>query len=637
MRSSVAQTTLSSNLTRSLQSQQGLVAQSVMSRAPPGGRVYRWVGNVTITVVPSSTAGSPDDRAHEPPRVLPQLAKAPTGIAGLDDVTSGGLPRGRATLVCGPAGCGKTLLAMEFLVRGIITYGEPGVFLAFEETPADLAANVTSLGFDLAQLQADRMLVLDHINLAATDLAEAGEWDLEALFVRLGAAIAEVGAKRVVLDTLENLYGAFSDATVVRSELRRLLGWLKERGVTAIVTGERGEGTLTRHGIEEYVSDCVIVLDHRVIQQTSTRRLRILKYRGTVHGTNEYPFLIGESGVSVLPITSLGLQHTVSEERISTGIARLDGMLGEGIYRGSSVLVSGPAGTGKSTIVAQFCNAACARGERALYIAFEESAPQIIRNMASVGIDLGRWVSGGMLMFHCVRPSVLGLEGHLSAIQKLVEDFGPSVVAMDPISDLMGAVGGDEVSEMLTREIDYLKGQGITALFAGLNSGDQLDGTDQQIASLIDTWLLIKAVEGNGERNRTLYILKSRGMAHSNQVREFLITSQGIELADVYVGPERVLTGSARMAQEAVEQVKAAARLEDLEQRKLDLERRRKSVEAQMAILWRGFEAESDAVDRLIQQGSTAGEERAEQRVEQGRLRRADTDEFYGPEESGSV
>jgi circadian clock protein KaiC len=577
-----------------------------------------------------TTSAVPVPRTPGSPRSLPLLAKAPTGIAGLDEVTSGGLPRGRATLVCGPAGCGKTLLAMEFLVRGIIGYQEPGVFVAFEESTDDLAANVASLGFDLVQLQADGMLVLDHVNVLRSDLAEAGEWDLEALFVRLGAAIDRVKAKRVVLDTLENLYGAFSDASMVRAELRRLLGWLKERGITAIVTGERGEGTLTRYGIEEYVSDCVIVLDHRVIQQTSTRRLRILKYRGSLHGTNEYPFLIGENGVSVIPITSLGLQHAVSEERISTGIARLDGMLGAGIYRGSSVLVSGTAGTGKSTIVAQFCNAACGRGEQALYVAFEESQQQIIRNMASVGIDLQRWVASGLLRFHCVRPSVLGLEGHLSAIQKLVEDLAPSVVVMDPISDLMGAVGGDEVSEMLTREIDYLKGQGITAIFAGLNGGTDLDGTDQQIASLIDTWLLIKAVEGNGERNRELYILKSRGMAHSNQVREFLITSQGIELADVYVGPERVLTGSARVAQEANEQIKATAKLEDLEQRKLDLERRRKSVEAQMAILWREFEAESDGLARLIQQGSTAGVERAEQRVEQGRLRSADTKAFNG-------
>ena len=562
----------------------------------------------------------------KPHNHLPALAKAPTGIAGLDEVTGGGLPKGRATLVCGPAGCGKTLLGMEFLVRGITAYGEAGVFLAFEESTADLAANVASLGFDLPQFQADGLLLLDHIEVQPAEMDEAGEWDLEALFIRLGSAIDQVNAKRVVLDTLENLFGAFSDAATVRSELRRLFLWLKERGVTAVVTGERGEGSLTRHGIEEYVSDCVIVLDHRVTEQTSTRRLRVLKYRGSLHGTNEYPFFIGESGVSVLPITSLGLQHAVSEERISTGIARLDGMLGgSGVYRGSSILVSGTAGTGKSTIAAQFCDAACSRGERALYVAFEESAPQIIRNMASVGLDLDRWIRAGLLQFHCVRPSLLGLEAHLFTLQKLVTEFQPSLVVLDPISDLMGEGRDAEVAAMLTREIDYLKGNGITALFVGLNSGGERDGSDQQIASLIDTWLLVKAIEGNGERNRALYILKSRGMAHSNQVREFLITPRGIEFADVYVGPQHVLTGSARAAQEADERLKATTRRQDLEQRQLNLERRRKSVEAQAAIMWREFEAEADVVDRLLREGSEAGEERAEQRVEQGRLRSADS------------
>ena len=571
------------------------------------------------------------------PAPLPALAKAPSGIAGLDEVTGGGLPKGRATLVCGPAGCGKTLLGMEFLVRGITAYGEPGVFVAFEESTRDLEANVASLGFDLPALQAEGMLVLDHIEVGPAMLEESGEWDLGALFIRLEASIDKVNAKRVVLDTLENLFGAFTDAATVRSELRRLFSWLKERDLTAVVTGERGDGALTRFGIEEYVSDCVIVLDHRVTEQTSTRRLRVLKYRGSLHGTNEYPFFIGESGVSVLPITSLGLQHTVSEERISTGIARLDGMLGgSGIYRGSSVLVSGTAGTGKSTIVAQICEAACARGERALYVAFEESAPQIIRNMASVGIDLARHLDTGLLKFHCVRPSLLGLEAHLFTLQKLVTEFEPAVVVLDPISDLMGGEDRDvEVTAMLTREIDYLKGRGITAVFVGLNNGGR-DSSDQQIASLIDTWLLVKAVEGNGERNRALYILKSRGMAHSNQVREFLITPQGIALADVYVGPQHVLTGSARAAQEAEERLRATARRQDLEQRQINLERRRKSVEAQTAIIWREFEAEADVVERLLRQGGAAGEEVAEQRVEQGRLRSAELDSSDGPEKAQS-
>ena len=558
----------------------------------------------------------------------PQLAalpKSPTGIAGLDEVTQGGLPRGRPSLVCGPAGCGKTLLAMEFLVRGIMQFGEPGVFVAFEETRDDLVANVASMGFDLAKFEAEGMLVVDHVSVVPNEMMETGSWDLEALFIRFGASIDAVGAKRVVIDTIETLFGAFKDTATLRSELRRLFLWLKARGVTAVITGERGGGTLTRHGIEEYVSDCVIVLDHLVTEQTSVRRLRVLKYRGSLHGTNQYPFLIGEHGVSVQPITSLGLQHGVSTERISTGVPRLDLMLGgQGPYRGSSVLVSGTAGTGKSTLAAQFCDAACARGERAIYFAFEESQDQIIRNMASVGMSLGAWVEQGLLQFRCVRPSLFGLEAHLSAMQTEVEKFNPSVVILDPISDLMGVGTGHDVSSMLTRQVDFLKGKGVTAMYTSLGSEGQGEPTDHLIASLIDSWLFVRTLEGNGEHNRALSVLKSRGMAHSNQVREFLITDRGVELADVYVGPQGVLTGSARAAQEAQERSDAVKRQEDLEQRRANLERERQSVEAKVAVLWREFEDEADAVNRLLSRGTTGREEGAEQRLEQGRLRRSD-------------
>jgi circadian clock protein KaiC len=555
------------------------------------------------------------------------LPKTPTGISGLDEVTGGGLPRGRPTLVCGPAGCGKTLLAMEFLVRGITQFDEPGVFVAFEESAEDLIANVASLGFDLAQLEADGRLVIDHVAIAGGEMEEAGEWDLEGLFVRLGAAIAAVGAKRVVIDTIETMFGAFSNTAVLRSELRRLFGWLKEQGVTAVITAERGDGTLTRYGIEEYVSDCVLVLDHRVTEQASTRRLRILKYRGSLHGTNEYPFLIGESGVSVLPITAHGLQHGVSSERVSTGVARLDAMLGDGgFYKGSTVLVSGTAGTGKSTLAAQFCDAACSRGERAMYFAFEESEAEIIRNMASVGIDLRRWVDAGLLRFHCFRPTLLGLEAHLFAIQKFVGEFDPAVIVKDPISDLVRVGSGADVSSMLTRQVDFLKAKGVTALFTSLNAEIATAQADQQIASLVDTWLRVKTMEGNGELNRVLYVLKSRGMANSNQIREFLLTSHGIELADVYVGPQGVLTGSARQAQEAQEAADGAARMEDLEQRRINLQRQRESVEAQTGVLWREYEDEAASVGRLLSHGSTGAEDRLGQRAEQGRLRGADSD-----------
>jgi circadian clock protein KaiC len=562
------------------------------------------------------------------PLRMRELPKAPTGISGLDEVTGGGLPRGRSTLICGPAGCGKTLLAMEFLVRGISRFDEPGVFVAFEESAEDLVANFTSLGFDLAQAEANGQLVIDHVNVVRGEMEESGDWDLDGLFLRLGAAIDSINAKRIVIDTIETLFGAFSNTAILRTELHRLFSWLKERGVTAVITGERGDGALSRHGIEEYVSDCVIVLDHRVTEQTSTRRLRILKYRGSLHGTNEYPFLIGESGVSVLPITSLGLRHSVSTEQVSTGVARLDAMLGNGgFYKGSTVLISGTAGTGKSTVAAQFCEATCRNGERAMYFAFEESEAEIVRNMSSVGIDLKPWVESGLLEFRCSRPSILGLEAHLFAMQKAVGDFDPAVVVMDPVSDFLRVGTGEDVSAMLTRQVDFLKAKGVTGLFTSLVAdAEHASTTDQQLASLVDTWLLVRTLEGNGEHNRVLYVLKSRGMAHSNQIREFLLTSRGIELADVYVGPQGVLTGSARQAQEAKERSDGTTRQEDLEQRQVNLDRRREVVEAQTATLWREFEDEAKIVERLLSHGSTGVEDRAGQRAEQGRLRRADSD-----------
>jgi circadian clock protein KaiC len=580
---------------------------------------------MTTPAIPARAHDENGSRARAP---LGELPKTPTGINGLDEVTGGGLPRGRPTLVCGPAGCGKTLLAMEFLVRGITEFDEPGVFVAFEEAAADLIANVASLGFDLAQFEADGRLVIDHVNVVGADIEETGDWDLDGLFLRLGLAIDAVGAKRVVIDTIETLFGAFSNTAILRAELRRLFGWLKERGVTAVITGERGDGSLTRNGIEEYVSDCVIVLDHRVTEQASTRRLRILKYRGSLHGTNEYPFLIGESGVSVLPITSVGLRRNVSAERVSTGVARLDAMLGDGgFYKGSTVLVNGTPGTGKSTLAAQFCDATCRGGDRAIYFAFEEAEAEIVRNMSSVGIDLQQWVDAGLLQFRCFRPSLLGLEAHLFTMQKFVGEFDPAVVVMDPVSDLLRVGTGTDVSALLTRQVDFLKARGVTALFTSLNSAAATDA-DQQMASLVDTWILVKTMEGNGELNRVLYVLKSRGMAHSNQIREFLLTGQGIELADVYVGPQGVLTGSARQAQEAQERSDGSARLDDLEQRRVNLERRRESVEAQTAALWREFDDEADVVGRLLSHGSTGVEDRAGQRAEQGRMRRADTDDL---------
>jgi circadian clock protein KaiC len=464
------------------------------------------------------------------------VQKAPTGISGLDEVTGGGLPAGRPTLVCGGAGCGKTLLSTEFLVRGAMQYNEPGVLMAFEETAFELAVNVRSLGFDLDQLTAAKKLLIDHVHVERSEIEETGEYDLEGLFVRLGYAIDSIKAKRVVLDTLEALFSGLANTAVLRSELRRLFRWLKDRGVTAIITAERGDGMLTRHGLEEYVSDCVIVLDHRVTEQLSTRRLRIVKYRGSVHGTNEFPFLIDEHGISVLPITSARLEHAAPTERVSTGITKLDTMLSSrGYYRGASVLVSGTAGTGKTSIAAHFAAACCARGERCLYFAFEESPKQLVRNMRSIGLDLQPWLDKKLLQIHSARPSLHGLEMHLALIHKAIRDFQPQGVVIDPISNFISAGSTLDSKSMLTRLVDFLKAQEITAVFTSLIGGlIALEESDVGISSIIDTWILVRDVEIQTSRIRALYLLKSRGMSHSNQVRKFLLTDHGIELEDAH-------------------------------------------------------------------------------------------------------
>ena len=568
----------------------------------------------------------PAPKAKSTPKSRPQLPKAPTGIQGLDEITGGGLPKGRPTLVCGGAGCGKTLLAMEFLVRGATQFGEPGVFMAFEETTKDLAQNVASLGFDLNDLIARKKIVLDFVYIERSEIEESGEYDLEGLFIRLGHAIDSIGAKRVVLDTIESLFSGLPNPAILRAELRRLFRWLKDKGVTAIVTGERGDGTLTRQGLEEYISDCVIVLDQRVSDLISSRLLRIIKYRGSLHGTNEYPFLIDENGISVLPITSLGLQHIASNKRVSTGVARLDAMLGgAGYYRGSSVLISGTAGTGKSSLAAHFAEAACRRGERALYFAFEESPTEIMRNMHSIGINLEPWVQKGLLQFHATRPTIFGLERHLTTMRKAVNDFKPQVVIVDPLNSFIIGNNVTEVQFMLTRLVDFLKTKQITGLFTSLTSGGSaLDQSEVSVSSLIDTWLLLRAIESGGERNRGLFILKSRGMAHSNQIREFLLTDHGAELRDVYVGPEGVLSGSARLTQEAQKQAALMIRDQEVELRRIELERKRTTLEAQIAVLRAEFAVQEIASVKIIGQEKAEEAQLAQGRVDMGLSRKED-------------
>jgi circadian clock protein KaiC len=565
-------------------------------------------------------------KAKSTAKVRPRLPKALTGIKGLDEITGGGLPRGRPTLVCGGTGCGKTLLAMEFLVRGATQFNEPGVFMAFEETARDLTQNVASLGFDLKDMAARKKIVLDYVHVDRGEIEESGEYDLEGLFIRLGAAIDAVGARRVVLDTIETLFSGLPDPVILRAELRRLFRWLKDKGVTAIITGERGDGTLTRQGLEEYVSDCVIVLDHRVSEQTSSRRMRVVKYRGSTHGTNEYPFLIDENGISVLPVTSLGLDHIASRERVSSGVARLDAMLGgKGYYRGSSVLISGTAGTGKSSLSAHFADAACHRGDRVLYFSFEESPDQIMRNMSSIGIDLQQWINKGLLQIVSKRPSFAGLETHLAMKHKLITDFKPQVVIMDPLNSFVIGDNEIEVKSMLMRLVDFLKTRQITGLFTNLaQSGSPVEQTDVAISSVIDTWMLLRDIDSGGERNRCLSILKSRGMSHSNQIREFLLTDRGVELRDVYVGPEGVLTGSARLTKEAENEAAMLIRNQEVELRRIELERKRTTLDAQIAMLRAEFAVQEVASLKIIGQETAEKAQLAQGRVEMGVSRKVD-------------
>jgi len=569
---------------------------------------------------------------------LKGLQKERTGISGFDEITRGGLPAGRPTLICGSAGAGKTLFAMEFLVRGALLYDEPGVFMSFEESDEELTTNVASLGFDLNQLVADKKLILDYVFIERSEIEETGEYDLEALFLRLGHAIDSIGAQRVVLDTLEALFAALPNEAIVRAELRRLFRWLKEKGVTAVITCERGDGTLTRYGLEEYVADCVILLDHRVENQISTRRVRIVKYRGTSHGTNEYPFFIDDRGFSVLPITSLGLSHKAPTEFVSTGIPRLDTMLnGRGFYKGSSIIVSGTAGTGKSTLAAHFVEAACKRGERALFFAFEESQEQIIRNMLSIGIDLERFVKKGLLKFQNSRPSAWGLEVHLALIHQAITDFDPAVVVVDPITNFLAVGDRMQTKSMLTRLIDFLKLKQITGMFTSLTSAEgALEDSEVEVSSLMDAWLLVRTIEANGERNRGLYILKARGIAHSNQVREFLMTEHGIELLDAYIGADGVLMGSARSSQLARERALDVERQQLTARKQRELQRKQEIFEAQLQALKGQYESERDAILRELDEEQSRLKIAADQRLEIARLRKADDSQGTKIDENGA-
>lgn len=553
--------------------------------------------------------------------------KCPSGIKGFDEITGGGLPKGCPTLVAGSAGSGKTLFSMEFLIRGALDHGEPGVYMSFEENAVELAQNVASLGIDLADLSARKKILIDHVRVEKSEIEETGEYDLEGLFVRLSHAIDSIGARRVVLDTVESLFGGFRNEGILRSELKRLFRWLKDKGVTSVITGERGEKTITRHGLEEYVADCVILLDHRVTAQISTRRLRVVKYRGSSHGANEYPFLISERGIFLVPITSVGLDYEVSSERVPSGIPRLDAMLGgKGYFRGSSIFVTGTPGTGKTSIASAFAEAACRRREKCIYFAFEESKDQLFRNMRSIGIDLSRWNRTGLLHIHATRPTFSGLEEHLIAMHRLAHEIRPKIIVIDPISNLTEVGDPLEVKSMLGRLVDYYKSNKITTLFTSLLiKGANEDTSREGISSLMDTWIQLKDIESNGEHNRGLLVLKSRGMSHSNQVREFLLTDKEIRLLNVSLSSGVVLMGSSRAAQAAQEEMDAVRRREENDRRKWLIERKRREKDARIASLEEEFATLEEDLTSSILMDEMQGKASIETRKELAKLRKADS------------
>ena len=563
---------------------------------------------------------SPADGSGDPPPS--SIAKSPTGIQGFDEITHGGLPRARATLVTGAAGSGKSMFGVEFLARGADEHGEPGVLVTFEETTDDIVDNAASLGFDLEALRAAGTLVIDSLAGDTDDLVGSGDFDLDGLFIRLGHAIDSIGARRVVLDTIELLFASLPDEATVRREFGRLLRWLKQREVTVVVTAEQGAGSLTRHGIEEYVSDCVVVLDHRVDDEISTRRLRVAKYRGSEHGTNEFPFLITGGGLAVMPIGSDREDHIASDERVGLGFPRLDEMLGGGVYRGSTTMISGTAGTGKTSIAASAAVAACERGERALFVSLEESSSQLVRNMKSIGLELQGWIDQGLLRVSHLRPAAMGLEEHLARLHLLLDEANPDLVVIDAVASLNRGVSAHATASVIARDIDVLRSRGVTAVLTALTEDKGDESTDVSASSLVDTWLLMRNVESNGERNRLLFVIKNRGSAHSNQVREFVMTGEGPELVDVFLGPQGVLTGSARHHQQELDRRERQNLEAEAAGLRRQLAARTAEVEAQIEALRRQLDVETAEATRraaLLEDGpssashvrSTLGERRS--------------------------
>ncbi|MBA3285861.1 MAG: circadian clock protein KaiC [Nitrosopumilus sp.] len=554
------------------------------------------------------------------------LKKCPTGIIGLDEITFGGLPKNRCTLICGGAGSGKSIFGIEFVIRGAEFYKEPGLFVAFEENEEELNQNITSLGFNIKELIDSNLLVLDYVHIDRAEFKEIGSYNLDGLFIRLSDSIDRFKIKRVVLDTIEVLFGNFTNEIILRSELQRLFRWFKEKNVTVVVTAEQGVNTFSRYGLEEYVADCVILLDNRMHQQISTRRLRVAKYRGSSHGNNEYPFIINDSGISIIAITSIKLDYPVSNKHVSSGIKQLDTMFGDkGFYSGSSILVSGAAGNGKTSIAASFSNGTCELGKKCFYFTLDESVDQIIRNMNSIGIDLSQWINKDLLRFHAINPYTAGLEAHLADIQRLTNEFNPSVVIIDPIANLKILGPLNEVQGILSILVNFFKNKQITTMFTSLVPEEKFGYVvEEGISNLMDTWVFLQYIHGEGERNRGISILKSRGMSHSNQLREVILSDKGIHLQNVYIGQDKVLAGSARLVQATKLEIENSNRESELKHRERQIEITRKSLEAQISALHETLEDAKEEAIHLNEQKGNIYKLLEESRIEISKMRMAD-------------
>ena len=541
-----------------------------------------------------------------------------TGVKGLDDVLGGGIPQGHAMLLVGKPGTGKSILSMEYLLHGIELHKENGVYISFEESEKQIISNAASFGWKFEEMVKKNKLAISYIDMQPEQMRTVGDYDLSALILRVKGAIKKVNARRVVIDGINNLLSTFDDERIIRSDLLRLIREIKEVNATIFITGERGHDSWSKMGFEEYLADGLMHLDNRTDGNYQTREIQVVKCRGINHYTGKSPFIINSEGMSIRPLITADFDYKVLKSRVSTGIADIDNMLGgKGLYRGSTVYITGPSGAGKTSISSSFANGACSRGERALFLAFEESSDQIIRNMKSIGLSLDKWVNEKLLYFYTARATTNSLEGHLDNIMTMVREVEPTCVVLDPISAFRPIANENETKLMLIRLNDYLRARKITTVFTALSSdGEYSEHADVQLSSIADTWIVVRIMDYKGERNNVMQLMKSRGMSHSRQMKEMYFTGNGLKLQNVYQGPEGVLTGAARIGQEKYEKLKEARNVIEIDKNRKKIERKKSLLEASIEALKHEYEEELEALHAAIEEAEEQNSKIKETRKE---------------------